>query len=332
MWYTFILTLSACYQSFIIVMEIAKTSWYIYLLIAFGSFLLGTVLYITTPAMLRAQSAPTLPGETALGAPCPVINSGDSVPTGFGVPYNVFSSARELLVKPFCTDRGFIARFGYDSSGTVAIYRSGYRWDGSKWSSMNFSSDGGITSGSYIIGKAKTSTTRYATTTTTSFVAFTCVYNGSAWKCGCKDSSCSTPYWQLQAATNIFMPDIRVTVSTTSVARGQGFNVTYHNNGDQPIYNCPGKTSLEYFSDSRWRSFSLRPVGVTSSSCLSSMIAAGSYYTVSFSLPSSAPAGTWRAVYKPDSTYMFYSSNFTVTSGSCTSSCEPPPPNNPPAK
>lgn len=320
-------TKNISYRLFIKFMNILiRSSWQFKFVVALTTACLGMALYVLMPSALRAQTAPTLPGEAALGAPCPLLNSGDSILTGFGAPYNLFSSSRELLFKPFCTSKGFIARFGYDSAGTVAIYRTGYRWDGTRWSSMSYSADGGITSGYYIIGKAKTSSQRYATTTNTTFIAFTCTYTNNAWKCGCRDSACSTPYWQLQGATNVFKPEVSVNVSTTSLARGQGFNVTYRNNGDQPIYNCPGKTSLEYLSGSQWRSFSLRPVGVTSSSCLSSLLAAGSSYTVSFSLPTNAPVGTWHAIYEPDSTYTFYSSNFNVTSDSCTHNCEPPPP------
>ncbi len=308
--------------------RILRTPFYL-AIVVLPIMLLAVCMYAGT---LHAQTAPTIPAEGALGAPCPIVNSGDSIPTGFGAPYNLFSSSKELLFKPFCTSSGFVARFGYDTAGTVAIYRSGYRWDGTRWSSMSFSADGGITSGSYIIGKAKSSTQRYATTTNTTFIAFTCTYVGSAWKCGCRDTSCATPYWQIQSANNIFAWDVAVTTSLSSVEKGKGFNVTYTNNGDQPISNCPGKAWLEYQSGSSWKKFSLKPVNVTSTSCLSTLLAAGSHWTVSFVLPSSATAGTWRAVYGTDSSHTFYSPNFTLTAGSCTSNCEPPPPNNPPGK
>ena len=36
------------------------------------------------------------------------------------------------------------------------------------------------------------------TATPNYYVAYTCQWTGSAWKCGCRDSACSQSYWQLQ--------------------------------------------------------------------------------------------------------------------------------------
>lgn len=309
-----------------------RSSWKFKVVIGFTIACFGVVLYSFMPVPLRSQVAPNLPVDSALGAPCHLIESGGSIPSGFGAPYNVFSSTRELLLKSYCTNRGFISRFGYDSAGTVAIYRTGYRWDGTRWKSMSYSSDGGMKSGDYIVGKAKTSSQRYATTTATTFIAFTCTYVNNGWKCGCRDNSCNTPYWQIQHLENIFAWNVAVTTSLSSVEKGKGFNVTYTNNGKQPIANCPAKVWLEYLSGSTWRKFTLRATGVTTTSCLSNSLPAGSRWTVSFVLPSTATAGTWRAAYGIDSSNISYSPNFTVTSNSCTSNCEPPPPNNPPAR
>jgi hypothetical protein len=33
---------------------------------------------------------------------------------------------------------------------------------------------------------------------TSHYVGYVCKYNGSAWKCGCRDSACMQSYWQIQ--------------------------------------------------------------------------------------------------------------------------------------
>jgi hypothetical protein len=36
------------------------------------------------------------------------------------------------------------------------------------------------------------------TGTPTYYVAYTCIWNGSKWMCGCRDTACMQSYWQVQ--------------------------------------------------------------------------------------------------------------------------------------
>ncbi|MBI2023520.1 cellulase family glycosylhydrolase [Candidatus Giovannonibacteria bacterium] len=143
---------------------------------------------------------------------CYLLDSSANIPAGFGASYNVFSSARELLLKAFCDSSAVAGNQGnslpyFDVSFPVGnnssnqyIYNQGYFWTGVSWSPFTFSCSNPV-SNSWCVGSA--SYIKQMNSTELSgvnfYVAYICNWDGSSWKCGCRDSTCSINYWQLQA-------------------------------------------------------------------------------------------------------------------------------------
>ena len=122
-----------------------------------------------------------------------------SAPTGYASPSNVYSPS-DLLVDATCTDDGFTPEVGHTlpTDGTAATYARGYVHDGTQWQPYDLTpTDGASRDGDWIMGPATGSQLDYETAPTY-FVAFTCQWRNSSWRCGCQDTNCATPLWQLQ--------------------------------------------------------------------------------------------------------------------------------------
>ncbi len=151
------------------------------------------------------------PGEAVAGGgpagtvACHLIDSTKTVAQGFGVPWNVLSSARELLLKAFCLP----AQAGGETSVTYPvgngsqsqyIYNQGYYWGGTAWVPFTLSCSN-LVSNSWCVGNANftRNLTSQQLQDTNYYVAYVCNWTGSEWKCGCRDSACTPNFWQLQA-------------------------------------------------------------------------------------------------------------------------------------
>ena len=88
---------------------------------------------------------------------------------------------------------------GSGASGQY-IYNKGYVYKNNAWVPFSYTAGtGGVATGDWITAKAKVElTSDQLTGGTTYVVGYVCQKDGSAWKCGCRDSACTTPAWQLQ--------------------------------------------------------------------------------------------------------------------------------------
>ncbi len=112
---------------------------------------------------------------------------------GFGAAFNLFSSAREFIIKGTCTDNGILTTFGSGAQNQY-IYEQGYYFDGQAWKMVTLAGSKKI--GPWFIGNAYASIP--STAKETQVVMYMCQNIGGAWKCGCRDGTCQTPYWQSQ--------------------------------------------------------------------------------------------------------------------------------------
>ena len=120
-----------------------------------------------------------------------------SIPTGYGASYNPLTSAREYLVSVAC---------GSGTTGTVTagngnpltyVYNRGYYYSGTTWTPYTLTcASGALIGGAWCPGRATASIP--LPQNPTNVIAYTCQYTNSTWKCGCRDATCSTAYWQLQ--------------------------------------------------------------------------------------------------------------------------------------
>ena len=128
---------------------------------------------------------------------CHTIVSGASALQGFGVPWNPYSSSRELLLKVDCGAQAeFVAGNG---SATTYIYEIGYAWRNNTWQQFTFT--GAQKAGTWIVGQGSAilphSPSEFSSPNYV--VGYTCLYINNSWRCGCKDAACTTPAWQIQA-------------------------------------------------------------------------------------------------------------------------------------
>ena len=129
-------------------------------------------------------------------AGCNLYAAGSAVQSDFGVPYDIFKSGSPLLLNATCGSTVTVT-VGDGDTSTTAVWGTGYKYvpadTANPWHPLTFSSGWGFGSASTQIKPADiNSGTNY-------FVGYTCHWTGSTWKCGCSDSACTQPKWQLQA-------------------------------------------------------------------------------------------------------------------------------------
>ena len=126
--------------------------------------------------------------------------SGSAAPTGYGASWNLFTTAKELLVQgSACSATSFTLKVG---SGDAAqyVYKQGYVWLGTRWQQLTLTESTGQAASDVWLTKDG-ATTVTASGADTYVVGYVCQQINGVWKCGCSDQTCSTPYWQLQKMT-----------------------------------------------------------------------------------------------------------------------------------
>lgn len=121
--------------------------------------------------------------------------------TDYGVSWDVTSSLKELLVKSNCPTSGNSLDITIGKGNTSQyIWSTMYVYGGSSWTDYSLAGTAGPSG--WLIGQGdKTITMPFSPTTSNPlfFVGYTCTPVGSTWKCGCRNASCTTKHWQLQA-------------------------------------------------------------------------------------------------------------------------------------
>jgi beta-glucanase (GH16 family) len=139
------------------------------------------------------------PAASVSSVPAPqctlIFPSGSLAHTGFGTSWSHFTSDQSLLLDASCTAGDVTIRAGASGLPTY-VYKQGYKWAQGNWQPYAFS--GSSPAGEWFAGSATARVAREKDYTL--FVAYTCQYVNGAWKCGCADSICGAPKWQLQGA------------------------------------------------------------------------------------------------------------------------------------
>ena len=124
---------------------------------------------------------------------CHAITSSQILPAGFGSPLNEASTARELLLSANCTGTSATLSVGNDLN-TLYVYSRIYVWETS-WQQRTLL--GNQVTSDWLRGRGSIQIPRPSQAQ--HFVAYTCHWTGSAWKCGCRDQACAQSFWQLQS-------------------------------------------------------------------------------------------------------------------------------------
>ncbi len=154
-------------------------------------------------------------GGAAGPAACSRYGSGTPASASYGLAWNWFSSARELLLSAFCAQNETNITIGKvnaslpsSNAGLVYSWGKAYAYDGSSW---NIQQPLAVTCNgvkTVVADATPTDTlpdfwcngtlTGSLPTGSSFFVGYTCVYTGTKWTCGCANANCAQSFWQLQ--------------------------------------------------------------------------------------------------------------------------------------
>lgn len=126
---------------------------------------------------------------------CDTIHSVQATPSGYASPVNVFNKT-SLLMQATCFTNGSVIGYVGDGSPTQYIYKYGYQRIDGDWERLTY--QGSQMKGPWIIGSASTRLDSDFEDTSGKFIAYICQKRDTGWKCGCSDTDCKTPKWQVQ--------------------------------------------------------------------------------------------------------------------------------------
>ncbi len=126
------------------------------------------------------------------------------IPNNYGAAFNVFSGYRELLIRTVCDSNGNLTLSVNtpDTATQKYVSKTGFRWNGGSWVPFTFEGTAAPGSPDWLLMGAHV-TIPYSDLLPQDrfsyFVAYTCTFSNSEWKCGCRDSFCGVHFWQIQA-------------------------------------------------------------------------------------------------------------------------------------
>ena len=185
---------------------------------------------------------------------------GNTVPQGFGVPWNLFSSQHENLLDSSDNTINVKATF---------VYKWGYIWDHNvrQWKGFEFPQQKVFNNwvareASFDLNSLNLVPGEY------SVVAYTCQYVNNEWKCGCRTSQCRSGVdggmWQIQKVDII---SGITKVGTVTYRDGDAF-IGENKNNPKWVWNLEGLTTsnptLGVENDWKYRGVSDRDTGVSS--------------------------------------------------------------------
>lgn len=155
-------------------------------------------LYGTPQAQRGAQGAdvPALPG----GSFCHLLSGGSQVPRGFGAPYETLSGGNNVMMRVLCNQQS--AQLSFETGAYPGfIYQQAYVYDRAEENWRGVTLNGASRSGQWLRGSASADValSTGALAQQNYVLGYICLWDGSGWKCGCRDRTCSQSYWQLQA-------------------------------------------------------------------------------------------------------------------------------------
>ncbi len=161
----------------------------------------GSANQSVTVAVSSSGGGGTTTPPPPTGTLCNTYTSNSTPPTGYGVAYNLFSAARELILNVTCnTDASVKLESGNAQNTTYIWHQAYYTKNARDWVPVSLTGADTAGGGLWIIGTANV--TEAMTTaeqqTQNYFASYVCVYTNSTWKCGCQDATCAVPSWNLQ--------------------------------------------------------------------------------------------------------------------------------------
>lgn len=120
-----------------------------------------------------------------------------AVPAGYGAAYNIFSSSKEVVLRASCGTSDALATIG-SGLATQLIWKEGYENVDGRWLPITLSGPKAAGNG-WFEGVAQGVISKSISGARNTFLAYTCTKVSGQWKCGCRDATCSSSLWELQA-------------------------------------------------------------------------------------------------------------------------------------
>jgi hypothetical protein len=158
-----------------------------------------TSIYTLTCTGPGGTSSASITIMVGAGGYCHRYTSASQIPQGFGVPWDV-ANPSSMLLKAQCNAGAAVLDLG-DNNPLTYVYKQAYlaRPGSSTWEPVTLLGSGMISNSWFPRSATAIMTMSDAELAQTShYVGYICKYNGSAWKCGCRDSACAQSYWQIQ--------------------------------------------------------------------------------------------------------------------------------------
>ena len=127
-------------------------------------------------------------------------SNASSIPSGFGMPFNIFSSIKELLVSGVCDPTTATITVGSPGNSTIYVYEKAYVYKNGTWNPVSLSGNPVFSESGWLIGSGAVNVPK-GINEDLWVVGYTCRWDGTRWKCGCRDQACGQSFWQLQAPT-----------------------------------------------------------------------------------------------------------------------------------
>ncbi|QQR77584.1 MAG: fibronectin type III domain-containing protein [Candidatus Moraniibacteriota bacterium] len=166
---------------------------------------------LTQTEIQTDMNTPLTQGGTDTFSPCNTVtttNFSQSAYNGYGAPYDAFQTSTNLInASCSSSDSHTIqATLGQTGDSTRIVYTKGYYYDPgiADWHQFTGTCTGAL-NGEWCQGSITASITDTDISTASAidpayFVGMTCSIQGGGWKCGCRDTTCSNFYWQVQGA------------------------------------------------------------------------------------------------------------------------------------
>lgn len=201
---------------------------------------------VTNPAVIFAQPKryilPLAAGALlmpliAVAAPAACVDyygTDRATPTGFGAAHHILSGAKDMLLKTLsCNDTNALISAGNGSDSTY-IYKHGYYWTGTAWNPVPLFGKSSVLGNNWYAGIAYGKVPFLGGNRRLYYLGYTCHKLEAAWKCGCQDSACVKPAWQLQRmdkAKEGMAPRTSLTANPVSISRGGTSTLTWTSAG-----------------------------------------------------------------------------------------------------
>ncbi len=152
---------------------------------------------------LGNSPTPTPPsGSTA----CHSLDNADPISSGYGASFNPFTVQKELLLSVMCDGSAKTVTLGNGNMGNASnwdgrmwVWNQGHELVSNAWQPVTYTCSGEqvpATGGAW----CRATATGTLNATATAYLGYTCQWHAGSgsYKCGCTDSSCSTPRWHVQ--------------------------------------------------------------------------------------------------------------------------------------